>query len=272
LRIVAALATLLWFALPAAAEVGYTIWTDVDGDTVRARLIGCDAEHVFLSKGGRDYRVPFGLLAAESAAKARRMLDFPPLKSAPAAVAGHSKRAAPPPPPPTVEVGYLRLKAPSAAGATVPPAAAGAARDRHSMPRYGFNVRQRIVRTTAYTSSESDHLIHGNRSALGTPLRYSSQLRSAAADWSVYPVGTLFRITGSAQLYVVDDYGSALVGTGTIDLYQPTMAAMRAWGRRNVEITVVRWGSLNRSAEILSRRTGSAHCRQMLDQIIRKRQ
>jgi hypothetical protein len=69
----------------------------------------------------------------------------------------------------------------------------------------------------------------------------------------------------------VDDYGSALVGTGTIDIYQPTMAAMRAWGRRHVEITVVRWGSLTRSAQILSRRAGSDHCQRMLCRIIRER-
>src|SRR6188768_426900 len=71
------------------------------------------------------------------------------------------------------------------------------------------------VRTTAYTHSESDHIQYGARTAVGTPLKYGS-VRSAAADWSVYPVGTIFQIEGSPYIYQVDDYGSALVGTNTI--------------------------------------------------------
>jgi hypothetical protein len=73
------------------------------------------------------------------------------------------------------------------------------------------------------------------------------------------------------QLYVVDDYGSALTGTGTIDMYQPSKDLMGQWGRRNVEISVVQWGSFKRSAEILSQRTSYSHCRQMLANITRQR-
>jgi hypothetical protein len=46
---------------------------------------------------------------------------------------------------------------------------------------------------------------------------------------------------------------------------------MNLWGRRNVELTIVQWGSFNRSAEILSQRTKHGHCRQMLANIIRQR-
>lgn len=134
--------------------------------------------------------------------------------------------------------------------------------DKHGMPLYN-GERVRHVRTTAYTCSEADHLEYGSMNASGTPLRYTGRVRSAAADWSVYPVGTTFKIKGMPHLYVVDDYGSALVGTGTIDLYKPTHAHMNAWGRRNVEIAIVRWGSYERSAKLLSGRTGYAHCRQM---------
>jgi hypothetical protein len=38
---------------------------------------------------------------------------------------------------------------------------------------------------------------------------------------------------------------------------------MNTWGRRNVELTVVQWGSYARSAEILSKRTHHAHCAKM---------
>ena len=89
-------------------------------------------------------------------------------------------------------------------------AAAGKPRDKHSMPVYAFSDRNRIVRTTAYTCSEDDHLIYGDKNATGTTLRYTDRVRSAAADWSFYPVGTTFRIKGLPYLYVVDDYGSAL--------------------------------------------------------------
>ncbi|WP_411827455.1 3D domain-containing protein [Luteolibacter sp. AS25] len=143
-------------------------------------------------------------------------------------------------------------------------------KDKHSMPIYKFGERQRIVRTTAYTCSEDDHIIYGSKNATGTNLRYSDKVRSAAADWSFYPVGTVFRIKGMNQLFVVDDYGSALTGTGTIDLYKPCTEYMNQWGRRNVEISVVQWGSFKRSAEILKGRTGYSHCRQMLSNIERQ--
>ena len=149
--------------------------------------------------------------------------------------------------------------------------AASKPKDRHQMPVYSFYDRTRVVRTTAYTSTESDHLIYGAKNATGTQLRYTDRVRSAAADWSIYPVGTVFRIKGMTQLYVVDDYGSALTGTGTIDIYQPTKNMMDLWGRRNVELTIVQWGSLTRSAEILSQRTKYSHCSQMLANIVRQR-
>jgi len=147
----------------------------------------------------------------------------------------------------------------------------GKPRDRHTMPLYNYNERVRVVRTTAYTHTEADHLIYGRKNAAGTMLRYGSQVRSAAADWSKYPVGTTFRIKGLPYLYVVDDYGSALVGTGTVDLYKPSKDVMNAWGRRNVEITIVRWGSQTRSAEILKDRVHHAHCRQMFASLLRQR-
>lgn len=150
-------------------------------------------------------------------------------------------------------------------------AAIGKPRDKHSMPVYAFSDRVRIVRTTAYTSTESDHLIYGDKNATGTVLRYNDRVRSAAADWSFYPVGTTFRITGLPYLYVVDDYGSALLGTGTVDIYKPTKEIMDSWGTRNVEVKVVQWGSFTRSAELLSKRTGYDHCRKMLANILRQR-
>jgi len=147
--------------------------------------------------------------------------------------------------------------------------AAGKPKDKHGMAFYKPSERNRLVRTTAYTCSESDHLQYGSQNATGTQLRYTDRVRSAAADWAVYPVGTVFRIKGMQQLFVVDDYGSALTGTNTVDIYTPTKDYMAAWGRRNVELTVVQWGSYARSAEILAKRTQYPHCAQMYTAINR---
>lgn len=149
-------------------------------------------------------------------------------------------------------------------------ASASKPRDRHNMPVYTFAERRRIVRTTAYTHNEDDHLIYGSKNAAGTQLRYTNRVRSAAADWSFYPLGTTFRIKGLPYLYVVDDYGSALTGTGTVDIYKPTKEIMNLWGRRNVELQVVQWGSFTRSATVLAQRQKFDHCRQMLANILRQ--
>lgn len=123
------------------------------------------------------------------------------------------------------------------------------------------------VRTTAYTHSEADHLQYGARTAAGTPLK-SGSIRSAAADWSIYPLGTVFQIQGDPSVYVVDDYGRALVGTRTIDIYQPTTGLMNLWGTRKVNIRVLRWGSSSRSLAVLKPRAYKAlHVREMISRI-----
>ena len=124
------------------------------------------------------------------------------------------------------------------------------------------------VRTTAYTHSESDHIVHGVKTAAGSKLKFGS-VRSAAADWSVYPVGTVFQIEGEPHLYEVDDYGSALVGTETIDLYKPNKATMNKWGVRRVNINVVKWGSFAKSLAIMEPRKRNSHVRKMVEKIER---
>jgi len=120
------------------------------------------------------------------------------------------------------------------------------------------------VRATAYTHTEPDHLPYGKKSALGTELRFTKEYHSAAADWSFFPLGTVFRIRGYDRLFVVDDYGSALVGKPTVDIYFDTMAGMKRWGARQVWIEVVRFGSFHESRKILAARANHAHCRAML--------
>ena len=134
-------------------------------------------------------------------------------------------------------------------------------------PVVGADVGQVLrVRTTAYCSDEHDHFTFGTMSALGTPLQSSGRVRSAAADWSEFPAGTTFRLVGHPEHFRIDDYGSALVGTRTIDLFFPNAIAMDEWGARKVEIEVLRWGSRQRSLEILKPRAGHDH----IDNMIRR--
>lgn len=125
------------------------------------------------------------------------------------------------------------------------------------------------VRTTAYSHVEADSLQYGKKNAAGSELKYG-MVRSAAADWSVFPLGTVFQIEGLPYTYHVDDYGSALVGTKTIDLYKPGFDGIKDWGARNVKIKVIKWGSYAQSMKILSERTKHAHVRAMLKGIQKK--
>lgn len=119
------------------------------------------------------------------------------------------------------------------------------------------------VRTTAYTHSESDHLVHGCKTCIGTNLRYGA-IRSAAADWSRWPLGTKFRILETGEICEVDDIGWALSGRNTIDLYKPSRSAMNAWGARMVNIEILEWGTDRDALAILSKRTKHAHVKRMV--------
>ena len=119
------------------------------------------------------------------------------------------------------------------------------------------------VRTTAYTHTESDHLVHGAKTCTGTPLR-CGEVNSAAADWSRWPQGTLFRVVETGELYEVDDIGWALSGRNTIDLYKPSKSAMNRWGARAVNIEVLKWGEDRDSLGVLARRTKHRHVKRMV--------
>src|SRR5713226_8592558 len=94
--------------------------------------------------------------------------------------------------------------------------------------------RMQKVRTTAYTQTERG----GRHNALGTYLS-GRHVMSAASDWSRFPLGTRFRIVDTREEYMIDDYGTALIGTNTIDLYKSTRLQMKRWGVRNVDIDIL---------------------------------
>ena len=115
------------------------------------------------------------------------------------------------------------------------------------------------VRTTAYTHTEKG----GHRNAVGRRLSGSS-VKSAASDWSRYPLGTRFQIVGTSDRYVIDDYGGALIGTNTIDLYKTSRTAMRQWGVRHVDIDIIEWGSKEQSLKVLGPRRKHRIIRRMI--------
>jgi 3D (Asp-Asp-Asp) domain-containing protein len=159
------------------------------------------------------------------------------------------------------------------------------------------------VRTTAYTDTEGDHLQYGPRNALGGTLHAASVpalapaaatagsvssvafpaggavparaaavaaypeplvYGSAAADWSRWPAGTVFRLLATGQLYRVDDYGWALSGRNTIDLYMPTRQMMNAWEVRREPIQILQWGDRAESLRILRGRDKYRHIKRMV--------
>jgi 3D (Asp-Asp-Asp) domain-containing protein len=90
------------------------------------------------------------------------------------------------------------------------------------------------------------------------------QIGSAAADWARWPAGTVFRLLSTGQVYKIDDYGWALAGRNTIDLYMPSRSAMNAWGARAEGIQILRWGDSNESLRLLQAHQGYRHIRRMV--------
>ncbi len=93
------------------------------------------------------------------------------------------------------------------------------------------------------------------------------RIGSAAADWSRWPVGTTFRVLSTGQVYKVDDYGWALAGRNTIDLYMGSRTEMNRWGVRHEKIQVLHWGDRATSIALLTPRQHYKHCRRMLLQL-----
>jgi 3D (Asp-Asp-Asp) domain-containing protein len=104
----------------------------------------------------------------------------------------------------------------------------------------------------------------GKRGKLAKARKPQPRIGSAAADWSRWPVGTTFKVLSTGQVYKVDDYGWALAGRNTIDLYMATSGDMNRWGVRHEQIKVLNWGDRQASLALLSARQHYKHCRRMV--------
>ncbi len=87
---------------------------------------------------------------------------------------------------------------------------------------------------------------------------------SAAADWSRWPAGTAFRLLSTGQTYRVDDYGWALAGRNTIDLYMSNQREMNSWGARQETIQILQWGDPQESLQFLRRHQDYRHIKRMV--------
>lgn len=124
-------------------------------------------------------------------------------------------------------------------------------------------AQRMTVRTTAYTHTEAG----GVNNAIGTRLHFGGDVYSAASDWSWLPLGTRFRMVENGRNYVIEDYGSALVGRQTIDLYVPSMGEVRHWGVRKIDIEILEWGSKAMSLKLLKPRATRGYIQTMVAEL-----
>jgi len=87
---------------------------------------------------------------------------------------------------------------------------------------------------------------------------------SAAADWSRWPMGTTFRMLSTGQMYRVDDYGWALSGRNTIDLYMANSRDMNTWGARRETVQILQWGDPQQSLQFLQSHQDYKHIKRMV--------
>lgn len=90
------------------------------------------------------------------------------------------------------------------------------------------------------------------------------RIGSAAADWARWPAGTTFRVLSTGQVYKVDDYGWALSGRNTIDLYMASPRDMNTWGVREEKIQILKWGDPAESFRLLAPHQDHPHIKRMM--------
>jgi 3D (Asp-Asp-Asp) domain-containing protein len=122
------------------------------------------------------------------------------------------------------------------------------------------------VVATAYGAAAKCNSKWAGRNAIGGRLK-SGEVTSAAADWSRFPVGTKFRVKETGRVYVVDDYGSAMVGKDKVDLFKTNYRDVYRWGVRHVNLEILEWGSHEKSLAILKPRTRSRHVKSMVQSL-----
>lgn len=119
------------------------------------------------------------------------------------------------------------------------------------------------TRTTTRTTKRKTKTPRSVKRAVAVAIS-KPRVGSAAADWSRWPVGTSFRLLSTGQVYQVEDYGWALAGRNTIDLYMPNQREMNSWGARQETIQILQWGDPQESLQFLRRHQDYRHIKRMV--------
>ncbi|HME88820.1 MAG TPA: hypothetical protein VKE30_06375 [Chthoniobacterales bacterium] len=121
----------------------------------------------------------------------------------------------------------------------------------------------RVTTTVTTTRVTKTATTKGVRRAVAVSSK-PPRIGSAAADWSRWPMGTTFRLLSTGQLYRVEDYGWALSGRNTIDLYMANRRDMNEWGARQEPIQILHWGDPRESLQFLQSHQDYKHIKRMV--------
>ncbi len=140
---------------------------------------------------------------------------------------------------------------------------AGTVSDSRDVDLQPFSLSERKSTTTTVTATTRvTKTVRGAKRAIA--VSRPPTIGSAAADWGRWPMGTTFRLLSTGQIYRVDDYGWALSGRNTIDLYMATRGEMNNWGARQEPIQVLQWGDPAESLRFLDSKQNYKHIRRMV--------
>lgn len=133
-------------------------------------------------------------------------------------------------------------------------------RASHSPELQPFSMEE--TRTVTRTTKRAAKTTRGAKRVVA--VSRPPQIGSAAADWSRWPAGTVFRLLSTGQNYRVEDYGWALSGRNTIDLYMANQREMNSWGARQEAIEVLKWGDPQESLQFLRSHQNYRHIKRMV--------
>jgi 3D (Asp-Asp-Asp) domain-containing protein len=136
------------------------------------------------------------------------------------------------------------------------------------LEKFSMDEPKKATRVTAKTTVTTTRVtkttsVRGAKRAVAVS-KVPPRIGSAAADWSRWPMGTTFRLLSTGQMYRVEDYGWALSGRNTIDLYMANQRDMNQWGARQEPIQVLHWGDPGESLQFLRGHQDYKHIKRMV--------
>jgi 3D (Asp-Asp-Asp) domain-containing protein len=131
------------------------------------------------------------------------------------------------------------------------------------LEKFSLDKPKKTTRVTTTRITKTTVTTRGAKRAVALS-KSPPRIGSAAADWSRWPMGTTFRLLSTGQMYRVEDYGWALSGRNTIDLYMANQRDMNAWGARQEPIQVLHWGDPQQSLQFLRSHQDYKHIKRMV--------